>query len=53
MKVSITGRFVIFDDLKGNEIHITTDQLLELFSVLCVEVKQDDGLLFENLEFTV
>ncbi|MBA7604210.1 hypothetical protein ES703_11329 [subsurface metagenome] len=53
IKVSITGHLVVFDDYKGNDIHMSTNQLLDLFRILCIAVKEDGGLLFKTLEFTV
>lgn len=53
MKVSIQGQVVMLIDEQGTTITISTDQLLEMFRLLCIAVKEDDGLLFETLEFTV
>lgn len=53
MRVSIGGREVIFDDDIDIEVRMTTDQLLEMHRILCLAIKEDNGLLFETVEFTV
>ncbi len=53
MKVSIQDKAVMFIDEEGTTITITTHQLQEIFRLLCLAYKGDEGLLFETLEFTV
>jgi len=53
MKVSIRNNIVILDDDKGNDIHITTDQLLEMLRILDITFRDNGSTVFDTLEFTV
>lgn len=53
MRVFIKDNKATFDSETGAIISITTDQLIEMFRILSLAVKEDDGILFETLEFTV
>lgn len=53
MRISIQGKAVMFIDEEGTTITITARQLQEMFRLLCLAYKGDEGLFFETLEFTV
>lgn len=53
MRVIIEGQAVRFDDEKGVQIHITTEQLLEMVRILNTVFLEGNRFFFNSLEFTV
>lgn len=53
MRVLIEEQKVTLDDDSGNTIHITTDQLLEMYKILSTVVIDNNHFFFNTLEFTV
>jgi len=53
MRVIIGDQDVIFDDEKGYQLHISTDQLLEMMRILNTVITPEGRFFFLNLEFDV